>query len=165
MFEIATLKLNNGARIGLCPLPGVYGALMSDLDDVVVWGPDMVVSMTQQSEMDAALVGDLGARFRAAGMTWRHLPTRDFGVPDDMSAAPWPQALGELHRCLDEKGAVLLHCRGGLGRSGMIALRLLVERGEVPDAALERLRAVRPGAVETQEQLAWASAGAPALKR
>jgi len=156
VFEIATLKLNNGARIGLCPLPGVFGALMSELDAIVAWTPDIVVSMTEQSEMDAALSGDLGARLQAVGMTWRHLPIRDFGVPDGKSAAPWPQALGELHRCLDGKGTVLLHCRGGLGRSGMLALRLLVERGEVPDAALERLRAVRPGAVETQEQLAWA---------
>jgi hypothetical protein len=41
----------------------------------------------------------------------------------------------------------------------MIALRILVERGEGGEAALARLRSVRPGAVETPEQLAWASAG------
>jgi len=165
VFEIVTLELNNGARIGLCPLPGVFGELMSDLDDVVAWKPDIVVSMTEQSEMDAALAGDLGERLQAASMTWRHLPIRDFGAPDGTSAAPWPETLGELHRCLNGKGAVLLHCRGGLGRSGMLALRLLVERGEAPDLALERLRAVRPGAVETQEQADWASADAPVLKR
>ena len=54
---------------------------------------------------------------------------------------------------------LLLHCRGGQGRSGMIALRLLVERGEAPDAGLTRLRQARPGAVETAAQLAWASGG------
>jgi hypothetical protein len=41
----------------------------------------------------------------------------------------------------------------------MIALRLMVERGEPAEAALARLRAARPGAVETAEQLAWAQAG------
>ena len=41
-------------------------------------------------------------------------------------------------------------------RSGMIALRLMVERGADPDEALKRLRAVRPGAVETDEQRLWA---------
>ena len=40
----------------------------------------------------------------------------------------------------------------------MIALRLLVERGADPEAALKRLRAVRPGAVETDDQFAWAVA-------
>ena len=165
MFEIATLELNNGARIGLCPLPGVYGALMSDLDDVVAWSPDIVVSMTEQSEMDGALAGDLGERLLAAGIVWWHMPIRDFGAPDGMSAVLWPEILSELHRCLDGKGSVLLNCRGGLGRSGMVALRLLVERGEAPVFALERLRAVRPGAVETLEQVAWASADVPVLRR
>jgi len=41
----------------------------------------------------------------------------------------------------------------------MIALRLLVERGEDASSALARLRAARPRAVETDAQLAWASAG------
>jgi hypothetical protein len=35
-----------------------------------------------------------------------------------------------------------------------------VEAGETPGAALARLRAVRPCAVETEAQLAWAKAGA-----
>jgi len=52
-----------------------------------------------------------------------------------------------------------VHCRGGCGRSGMIALRLMIEIGEAADDALARLRAVRPCAVETPQQLRWATAG------
>ncbi len=40
----------------------------------------------------------------------------------------------------------------------MAVLRLMVEAGEDPDAALARLRAVRPCAVETGAQLTWATA-------
>ncbi len=166
MFEIATLTLDDeGARIGLCPLPGALGTLMSDLDEVVAWKPDIVVSMTEQFEMDAAMSGDLGERLTAIGLTWLHMPIRDFGTPDETLTAAWHVVFGELHGCLDGKGAVLLHCRGGKGRSGMLALRLLIERGEEPDEALKRLRAVRPGAVETQSQLAWANAGVPVFRR
>jgi hypothetical protein len=43
----------------------------------------------------------------------------------------------------------------------MAALRLMVEAGEPPDTALGRLRAVRPGAVETEDQMAWARRGSP----
>jgi hypothetical protein len=35
----------------------------------------------------------------------------------------------------------------------------MVEAGEEPSAALKRLRAVRPCAVEMPEQFEWASAG------
>ena len=56
-------------------------------------------------------------------------------------------------------GRVLFHCLGGCGRSGMAVLRLLVEMGEAPEAALERLRRVRPCAVETGDQCDWAARG------
>jgi len=48
--------------------------------------------------------------------------------------------------------SIVVHCRGGLGRTGMVAARLLVELGEKPVTALQRVRAARPGAVETVEQ-------------
>ena len=46
-----------------------------------------------------------------------------------------------LRRRLD----VLVHCRGGLGRAGTIAARLLIELGVEPAKAIEDVRAVRPG--------------------
>ena len=48
--------------------------------------------------------------------------------------------------------SIVVHCRGGLGRTGIVAARLLIELGEKPVTALERVRAARPGAVETAEQ-------------
>jgi hypothetical protein len=39
----------------------------------------------------------------------------------------------------------------------MAILRLMVESGEDPPAALARLRAVRPCAVETERQHCWAT--------
>ena len=47
---------------------------------------------------------------------------------------------------------VLVHCRGGLGRAGTIAARLLVELGMEPETAIASVRAVRPGAIETSDQ-------------
>ena len=48
---------------------------------------------------------------------------------------------------------MLIHCRGGLGRAGTIAARLLVELGMRPDEAVRRVRDARgPGAIETPAQ-------------
>ena len=48
---------------------------------------------------------------------------------------------------------VVIHCRGGLGRAGTIAARLLVELGMRPDEAVHRVRDARgPGAIETPAQ-------------
>ncbi|MBL8705493.1 MAG: hypothetical protein JNM30_11640, partial [Rhodospirillales bacterium] len=40
----------------------------------------------------------------------------------------------------------------GLGRTGMIGARLLVELGVAPDAAIAAIRKARPGSIETAEQ-------------
>jgi ADP-ribosyl-[dinitrogen reductase] hydrolase len=53
---------------------------------------------------------------------------------------------------LQTGGSVLIHCRGGLGRTGTIAARLLVELGWQPRAAIEAVRGARPGAIETPQQ-------------
>ena len=66
----------------------------------------------------------------------------------------------EVKKRLDAGENILVHCRGGLGRAGMIAARLLVETGGVePEVAIERVRAVRPGAIETGAQERWVRTG------
>jgi ADP-ribosyl-[dinitrogen reductase] hydrolase len=48
--------------------------------------------------------------------------------------------------------AIVVRCRGGLGRAGTIAARLLVELGVEPREAIGRFRQARHGAVETERQ-------------
>ncbi len=155
-FPIATLSVAGGGRIGVCPLPGKGGALTADLAAVLAWKPAVVVSMTEASEMEAAGSTSLGGKLEGSGVKWVHLPVRDYGGLSEENAKAWPELSSALHRHLDRGEGVLVHCRGGQGRSGMIALRLMAERGEAPAAGLARLRAARPGAVETAEQYAWA---------
>jgi protein-tyrosine phosphatase len=89
-------------------------------------------------------------------MEWHHLPIRDVQVPDARFEAGWESAGVRLGDRLREGERVLVHCRGGLGRTGMVAARLLVEvAGVTPRQALDGVREARHGAVETPEQEAW----------
>lgn len=158
-FYIGTLNLAGGGRLGICGLPGILNPFADDLAAIRDWAPGHVVSMTEQRELEAVGAGDLGDRLGDLGVAWNHLPVPDFGGLEGANAERWPDIATALHACLDAGGGVLAHCRAGRGRSGMIVLRLMVERGEAPRAALARLREVRPGAVETDEQFAWACGG------
>lgn len=145
--------------LALCPLPGAGGDYRGDLDHIDDWQPGLVISMTTAEEQAAAGGAQLGADIQCMASRWIHLPVPDFSTPPPETAAKWPAASQAARRTLQGGGRVLVHCKGGCGRSGMAVLRLMIESGEAPARALNRLRAVRPCAVETEAQLQWACAG------
>jgi ADP-ribosyl-[dinitrogen reductase] hydrolase len=85
-------------------------------------------------------------------MLWFHLPIVDISIPDERFEKQWDVVGEALRSILRRRLDVLVHCRGGLGRAGTIAARLLVELGMEPIKAIASVRAVRPGAIETTEQ-------------
>jgi ADP-ribosyl-[dinitrogen reductase] hydrolase len=89
---------------------------------------------------------------RGRGMLWFHLPIVDVSIPSEQFEAKWKTAGEELRSMLRSGSDVLVHCRGGLGRAGTIAARLLIELGIEPGTAIARVRSVRPGAIETAAQ-------------
>ena len=149
----------HGGTLAIAPMPGRTRHYGTDRTALLAWAPGLVISMTTRAEFDRKGAGPLGADLAAAGIGWRHLPVGDYGVPTPQVAALWPEAEAAALAELSRGGRVLVHCFGGCGRSGMAALRLMIAAGEAPGAALGRLRAVRPCAVETPEQLAWATGG------
>lgn len=155
-FAIYPVTVGAG-QIGLSPIPGRFGTYDSNLSDILRWGPDLVLTMTTQAELDRMGATDFGADLHAAGIDWRHLPIIDFGAPDAQVTTQWAEVSVLAATVLANGGKILSHCFGGCGRSGMAALRLMIEAGERSDVALARLRETRPCAVETDAQLAWAS--------
>jgi hypothetical protein len=157
-FSIHEIAHDTGGRLALARLPGRTGALEADLGSIVDWAPRTVVSMTELDEAERYGAAGLGAGLEAVGIRHEIFPIRDFGTPET-AETEWPALAMRLHAVLDTGGGVLLHCLGGKGRSGMVALRLLVERGMKPAKALEAIRVARPGAVETAAQESWGVGG------
>lgn len=155
-YQIAELSCGNG-WLGIAPMPGRGGAFDADLNAILRWGAGLVLTMTTERELDMTGARGLADDLAAAGVAWRHLPIPDFGAPPPETDVMWPEVSAKAHELLSKGGRVLVHCYGGCGRSGMALLRLMVEAGEAVDPALTRLRQVRPCAVETAAQKAWAS--------
>ncbi len=145
-----------GGTLALTPMPGRGGDYAGDLDLIADWKPGLVISMTTEVEMLQDGAQDFGSDIQGRASRWTHLPIDDFGAPSREIDELWPDVSATVRHSLSGGGRVLVHCRGGCGRSGMVVLRIMVECGEQPDAALARLRKLRPCAVETDAQLAWA---------
>jgi protein-tyrosine phosphatase len=92
---------------------------------------------------------------RAHGIAWYHLPIADVRPPDARFEALWRASGPALLANLRAGGRVLVHCRGGLGRAGTVAARLLIELDLPAPHAVVRVRQARPGAIETAAQLAY----------
>ena len=155
---IAELAVGGGV-LGIGPMPGRGGNYVRDLEEVLAWGPGLMLTMTTTEELAAKGAEGLSRDLSDAGVEWHHLPISDYGVPSGETLTAWPAASTRAREVLATGGRVWVHCLGGCGRSGTAVLRLMVELGEEPSAALERLRKVRPCAVETPEQFQWAAGG------
>ncbi|MGV8955651.1 MAG: protein phosphatase [Cypionkella sp.] len=150
-LTIAELPLGCGT-LGICPMPGRAGFYQADLEALRHWGPSLVITLTTADEL-TRVAPDLSADLARLGVRWLHLPVVDYGTP----GTGWAEVSAAAHAEIIQGNKVLAHCMGGCGRSGMTLLRLMVETGEAADLALGRLRAVRPCAIETDAQFAWAS--------
>lgn len=164
-LQIAEVRASaSHGRIGITFCPGKHdrnaatGAwardLAVDLDVISVWGARLVLTLLEPAELVALQVSDLGAEVERRGMAWRHMPIADYSVPGDAFEQQWLTHGAEIRALLRDGADVLVHCKGGLGRAGMIAARLLIELGMNPEQAIREVRRVRKGAIETPSQLA-----------
>jgi protein-tyrosine phosphatase len=163
-------------RVDVVPTPGLPGRLgltfapgknapsenhrvrwLRDLGDdlKVLWhrhGSDVLVALMRAPEYDLLGVPRLVERAEETGMRVRRFEISDRSVPGPDQADAFDRLIDTL---LDDVRAgrnVTVVCRGGLGRSGLVAACALVRLGETPARAIGRVRSARPGAVETRDQ-------------
>jgi protein-tyrosine phosphatase len=125
--------------------------LGADLDQLVVERVHTLVCLLEPDEMLRLGIPDLVTAARARGIDVIHAPIVDVSVPSSQQAEEVVSAL------LTREGLPLvIHCNGGLGRSGVIAGCLLRALGLSADGVLARLRAARgPECPQTKDQRAF----------
>lgn len=123
-----------------------------DLQAVKNWGAGIVVTLLEDFEFREVTVERLGVAVVSLGMEWLHLPIPDKHAPGEAFARAWISAGPQIQTCLERGGKVLIHCMGGIGRTGTVAAQLLIERGLSADMAIAAIRTARQGAIETAVQ-------------
>ena len=126
-----------------------------DISALQSWQTAVVVTLNEAWELEQLGVPNLGGALVAAGIEWHHMPIVDGGVPDAAFERAWQIVSPDLHSRLTVGERVVVHCKGGLGRTGTIAARLLIETGIAPETAMALVRKARPGAIENDAQEAY----------
>lgn len=114
----------------------------SQLEYVASQGINAIVSLTEDP-IPAELLEGLG-------LEYHHVPVRNHAMPD---AETLERAVRLLENLTSSGKRVLVHCAAGQGRTGtVLAAYLMVTEGLPPEEAIARVRSVRPGSVEPEQE-------------
>jgi atypical dual specificity phosphatase len=84
-----------------------------------------------------------------AGLLILHVPVEDMSPPSQKQIDLCMSAIQKAH---SQEMAVGVHCTAGLGRTGVIVASYFIMQGMSSKNAIARVRRLRPGSVETDEQ-------------
>ena len=136
-----------------------------DLDAIRNWNASAIISLIEDHEFTALQVEAMGQAARARHMDWFHLPITDMSAPDQRFETLWAKVGPQIRFRLRNGFNVLVHCKGGLGRAGTIAAKLLAELGMAPAEAITAVRHARsPHAIETGAQEAYVLRQRPVME-
>ena len=130
-------------RLAACVNPRVAGQVLDQLQREQI---GLVVNLHEWPSSD--VLAPLGIREI-------HLPVADLTAP---TQAQLDQGVSAIADALAAGQRVAVHCGAGLGRTGTLLAAYFVSQGLDPTAAIERVRAYRPGSVETSDQVAAVAA-------
>ena len=118
--------------------PQAYAAIRAE-------GVDTVVSLLERAPPVDVI--------EAAGLRSVHFPIGDLGTPRDVDA--FGSLVDSVHARASAGHPALVHCWAGVGRCGMFLATYLTRHGGLaPDAAVREVRRLRPGSLETFDQVA-----------
>jgi atypical dual specificity phosphatase len=108
-------------------------------------GFDVLVSFLKEDEQPPRYDVE---QVKAFGFERHNIPVRDFHPP----AVEQLEQFVTLIAQIPATAKAVVHCEGGIGRTGTFAAAYWVAKGQTVPDAIARVRQVRPGAVETQAQ-------------
>jgi protein-tyrosine phosphatase len=141
-------------RLGIMPRPRGGDWLEDEIRSLKASGVDVVASLLEREEAAELDIAGEQSSCEACGISYLSFPIRDFGVPPSGREAL--SFARSLRVALGEGRSVVIHCRGGIGRSSLMAACVLLLGGTRPGEAFRRIESARGRpAPDTPEQREW----------
>ena len=142
-------------RLYLHSMPGRYESWIDFVSSATALGVTHILCLAPDEEIknkspdyhQALIVGEHSFKIY-------HFPIKDYGIPSASEIPGLINILGEILRLLTAEQVVLIHCAGGIGRTGMVAALLLVYLGHTVEEAIRTTKNAGSSA-ETDEQYSF----------
>ena len=143
------LPLSTGGALIFTPCPGTRGASLKDsLAQLKAAGAEAVITVMPNDELASNGVTELPDACRNTDLQWFHFPIEDDASPGEAFRQTWETGKSRVFEILDQSGTVAIHCKGGSGRTSLMAAIILCERGMKHDQILDEVKALRPNALK-----------------
>lgn len=143
-----------GVRLALMPRPRGGEYLADEIDGWRRLGVETVVSLLEPYEIRELELAQEESLCLAAHLQFISFPIPDRGVPSNLSHLS--ALLTNLEAQLKFGRSVAVHCRAGIGRSGLVSACILQAFGVDPDSAFGILSRARGVTVpDTDAQVDW----------
>ena len=147
---------NQKGKLLLTPCPGTKEVeLTQSLTQLKQAGATSVLTLMLESEMHDNHLTNIESLCEEQDMQWFHLPIVDEGAPEETFDLVWAKYKSEIHAILNDNESVVIHCKGGSGRTGIVAAKILLERGADFDSTIEQIKALRPNAFAHDVQVEY----------
>jgi len=146
-------------RLYLSAMPGRYGAWTRDQEALFGKGTDLIVALTSLDEIRRNSP-EYAQAIESGRLPWKfeHFPILDFGAPADRAA--FLGLARSVAASLQGGENVVIHCGAGIGRTGTLAICVLLVLGVELDEARQVVKEAGSGPerVTQNELLEWVAA-------
>ena len=117
------------------------------------YGTDTLVSVMEEHEYCGYGMRDLFEQDLIGGIEVLRFAIEDMNIPKEAEATEYEALIRDVVDRMCQGKNVVVHCCGGLGRTGTVAACVLVALGRhTAEDAIETVRKARRGTVQTREQ-------------
>ena len=146
LHPVWPLAVGNG-RLLLTPCPGTQAVMLTEsLEQLKESGATAIITLMSAAELTDNHLPDFQQAVAASGLAWFHLPVPDDDLPGEDFNHAWQAIYPQLLQRLRSGEALAIHCKGGSGRTGLIAAKLMLATGYDAEQAIIAIQALRPKA-------------------
>ncbi len=147
-------RLGMTSAPGKCHEKGVTGihrrSMDADLSVLVAKHTRVVVTLMEPLELVENSMGGIEIELQTRGISWIHCPIRDLSIPT--SLRDLRAKIAEVRAHMTAGRHVVVHCRGGHGRTGLFVACVLTEFGHDAGTAIKLVCAARKGTIHNDAQ-------------